>query len=113
MILSFQHKEEVRVNKHDTLLLPDICKYKTNVCGLKSWDREDMVKAIRAACNKKIGSTAASKKCNVPHSVLCNSVHLNWYISQAVQVVSQNTISYPFSVVKEAVGKSWFKCPMN
>jgi hypothetical protein len=29
MILSFQQKVEVGIDKFDTLLLPDFCKYKT------------------------------------------------------------------------------------
>jgi hypothetical protein len=31
VILSSQHKEEVRVDNRDMLLLPDVCTYKTKV----------------------------------------------------------------------------------
>jgi hypothetical protein len=68
-----------------------------------------MIKAIRAVCNKEMGYLAASKKYNVPRSVLCDYVHSNSDLSQAIHLVSQNIISNPFSVVKEAAGKNWFK----
>lgn len=38
----------------DTLLLVDVWKYKTEI-GLKSWDNEDVAKAMTAVRNKKMG----------------------------------------------------------
>jgi hypothetical protein len=37
----------------DTLLLADVWKYKKEI-GLKSWDNEDVVKAMTAVRNKKM-----------------------------------------------------------
>jgi hypothetical protein len=35
MISSFHRKDEVRVDKFDTLLLPDVCKYKSKGIGFE------------------------------------------------------------------------------
>jgi len=53
MISSFRNKDLVRVDKFDTLL-PDVCRYKSKEMGLKSWDKEDMVQAIRSVRNKEM-----------------------------------------------------------
>ena len=45
---------------------------------MKSWDKENLIKAIKAVCNKEMGYLAAVKKCNVPLSTLCNYVRSNW-----------------------------------
>jgi hypothetical protein len=48
IILCLQHSNRARVYRLDTLLLPDVCKYKTRIFGLKSWDTEDTIEVIRA-----------------------------------------------------------------
>jgi outer membrane biogenesis lipoprotein LolB len=68
-----------------------------------------VVKAITAVCNKEMGYLAASKKYNVPLSILCDYIHSNSGPSQAIQLASQNTVPNTFSVVKEAASKNWFK----
>jgi hypothetical protein len=64
---------------------------------------------IRAVRNKEMGYLAVSKKYNVPRSILCDYVHSNSDLSQEIQLVGQNTISNPFSVLKEAAGTNWFE----
>jgi len=53
--------------------------------GLKSWDKENMIKAIKAVRNKEMGYLAAAKKYNVPCSTLCDYVRPNWDPFQATQ----------------------------
>jgi hypothetical protein len=45
--------------------------------GLKSWDTENMIKAIKAVRNKEMGYLAAVKLYNVPRSTLCDYVRLH------------------------------------
>jgi hypothetical protein len=53
--------------------------------GLKSWDTENMIKAIKAVRNKEMGYLAAAKQYNVPRSTLCDYVRSNWDPFQATQ----------------------------
>ena len=110
MILYFQHKE--RTSGSINLIrcfLQTSPSTRQRICCLKSWDNEYVVKAIRAVCNKEMACLAASKKYNVPLSILCDYVHSNSDPSQAIQLASQNTVPNTFSVVKEAASKKWFK----
>jgi hypothetical protein len=52
--------------------------------GLKSWDTENMIQAIRAVCNKEMGYPAAAKNitCLILHY---NYVSSNWDTFQATQ----------------------------
>jgi hypothetical protein len=53
MVLSFQHKEVVKVDKLDTLLLPDACKTKRKDMWFELMGQQRHGK--RTACNKKMG----------------------------------------------------------
>ena len=44
-------------------------KFKKRSC-LKSWDKENMIKAVKAVRNKEMGYLAAAKLYNVPRSTL-------------------------------------------
>jgi len=45
--------------------------------ALKSWDKENMKKAIKAGRNKELGHLAAAKQYNVPRSILCDYFRSN------------------------------------
>jgi len=54
--------------------------------GLKSWDMENMIQAIKAVCNKEMGYLAAAKKnitCLILHYTVTFSQ--NWDPFQATQ----------------------------
>ena len=54
--------------------------------GLKSQDKEDMIKAIKAVRYKEMEYLAAAKKkYNLPRSTLCDYVRSNWDPFQATQ----------------------------
>jgi hypothetical protein len=45
---------------------------------LKSRDKENIIKAIKAVRNKEMGCLAAAKQYSVPRSILCDYVRSNW-----------------------------------
>jgi hypothetical protein len=53
--------------------------------GLKSWDTESLMQAIKAVCNKEMGYLAAAKKYKLPRSTLYDYVCSNWDPFQATQ----------------------------
>ena len=53
--------------------------------GLKSQDTENMIKAIKAVCNKEMVYLAAAKKYNSPPFTLQDYVRSNWNPFQATQ----------------------------
>jgi hypothetical protein len=53
--------------------------------GLKSWNTESLIQAIKAVCNKEMGCLAAAKKYNLPRSTLYDYVCSNWDPFQATQ----------------------------
>jgi aspartyl/asparaginyl beta-hydroxylase (cupin superfamily) len=72
---------EVRVDNLRIFLFLDVWKYKIKVVGLKLWDHESMVKAIRAVRKKEMGYFAASMKYNLSPYTLYHYVHYNWNFS--------------------------------
>jgi hypothetical protein len=94
------------------LLLPDVCQYKTNLRDLGHGTKEDTMKALRALRKKQMGYLATFKKCNDLQFMLCGYVHSQLDSSQSSaisQLSIQNTISNPFSVVKEAADQNQLK----
>jgi hypothetical protein len=74
---------------------------------LKSWDKESIIKAIKAVRNKEMGYLAAAKLHNVPRSTLYDYVRSNWDPFPATQSnlgrkliippALEDTISYSLS----------------
>jgi hypothetical protein len=118
MISSFHKKDLVRVDKFDTLLLPDVCKYKSEEMGLKSWDKEDKVKAIRAVRNKEMRYFHLPKNvvfpvlyCAIMYTeirTLLKPCSQNWGVGQLfLQLLKRNflCVSYYLSVnISDALG---------
>jgi len=53
--------------------------------GLKSWDKENMIQAIRVECSKEMAYLAAAKKYDLPLSTLYDYVRSNWDPFQTTQ----------------------------
>jgi hypothetical protein len=53
--------------------------------GLKSWDKENMIKQLKRYVTKEMGYLAAAKQYNVPCSTLHDYVRSNWDPFQAIQ----------------------------
>jgi hypothetical protein len=76
-VFSFQYRD------FDTLLLADAWKYKKET-GLKSWDNEDVAKAMTAVRNKTMSYLQLPSRA-VPGSERCARVHSSSDPSQTIQ----------------------------
>jgi len=61
MIFSFQYEEEVRVDKHGAVLLPDVCTYISKKIGYEVMGQGKHDKSIKAVRNKETEYLAAAK----------------------------------------------------
>jgi hypothetical protein len=66
------------------LLFPDVCNYKTNDISVDFKKQERHGKGNKGSVHREIGYLATFKNINVPRSIMCEYVHSNSDLFQAI-----------------------------